>query len=210
MEESRCPKCGKPGKLTIERVRVKGHTYYYITYVHYEGGRKRRCRLQRVEGPSERAKQAKLPEWEHTQQAKPAKPEAGQTFTKPLEALDAQQAKLHAREPEWQAKPDKLPARERAWPDKLVKAGQTLPIPAKPEPDKLPEREVKPDKPTLGVQLALEDVLEALNHIYREALRKAREEGDASLLSDYLLWLERKLLPFVARTYEELQEKVQG
>lgn len=41
-----CPKCRKPGRLTLLRVTAKGHRYVYEGVVHLDG---RKCVLRRVE-----------------------------------------------------------------------------------------------------------------------------------------------------------------
>jgi hypothetical protein len=44
-----CPKCGKPGRLAVHRVRTKGRVYAYTVVKHVESGKVRRCILERAE-----------------------------------------------------------------------------------------------------------------------------------------------------------------
>ena len=48
-EVVKCPKCGKPGRLAVHRVRSKGRVYAYTVVKHVENGRVRRCILGRFE-----------------------------------------------------------------------------------------------------------------------------------------------------------------
>jgi hypothetical protein len=43
--EVSCPKCGKIGKIGVDRFRAGGKTYTYLTVRHYENGKVRRCVL---------------------------------------------------------------------------------------------------------------------------------------------------------------------
>ena len=48
-EVVKCPKCGKPGRLAVHRVRSKGRVYAYTVVKHVENGKVRRCILERAE-----------------------------------------------------------------------------------------------------------------------------------------------------------------
>ncbi|MCC6051233.1 MAG: hypothetical protein LM580_11025, partial [Thermofilum sp.] len=48
--EVTCPKCGKRGKVGIDKFRAGDKEYFYWTVRHYEGRRVRRCIVGRVEG----------------------------------------------------------------------------------------------------------------------------------------------------------------
>jgi transposase-like protein len=50
-QEVECPKCGKRGKVGIDKFRAGGKEYYYWTVRHYEGHRVRRCVIARTNGP---------------------------------------------------------------------------------------------------------------------------------------------------------------
>jgi len=44
-----CPKCGERGKVAVERVNVKGKSYYYLSVRHTLGhGRSKRCLMRRL------------------------------------------------------------------------------------------------------------------------------------------------------------------
>ena len=47
-EVVKCPKCGKPGRLAVHRVRSKGRVYAYTVVKHVENGKVRRCILERI------------------------------------------------------------------------------------------------------------------------------------------------------------------
>jgi len=47
--EITCPKCGERGKVAVERVNVKGKSYYYLSVRHTLGhGRSKRCLIRRL------------------------------------------------------------------------------------------------------------------------------------------------------------------
>ena len=51
-EEVTCPKCGKVGRVGIDKFRAGDKEYFYWTVRHYEGRRVRRCIVGRAEGPA--------------------------------------------------------------------------------------------------------------------------------------------------------------
>jgi len=44
-----CPKCGEQGRVSVERVSIKGHTYHYLTVRHPKGhAYTKRCLIRRL------------------------------------------------------------------------------------------------------------------------------------------------------------------
>ena len=60
-QEVTCPKCGKRGKVGIDKFRAGGKVYYYWTVRHYEGGGVRRCVIARADGPAPAAASPQAP-----------------------------------------------------------------------------------------------------------------------------------------------------
>jgi hypothetical protein len=60
-EEVSCPKCGKRGKVGIDKFRAGGKTYFYWTVRHYENGGVRRCVIARADGPAPTAVSSQTP-----------------------------------------------------------------------------------------------------------------------------------------------------
>jgi hypothetical protein len=50
-----CPRCGRQGVVAVEKVRSKGHDYWYVVVRHYEPPEYKveKCYIRRVEGPME-------------------------------------------------------------------------------------------------------------------------------------------------------------
>jgi hypothetical protein len=48
-QEVVCPKCGKRGKVGVDKFRAKGRVYEYWTVRHYEGSKVKRCVIGKVE-----------------------------------------------------------------------------------------------------------------------------------------------------------------
>jgi transposase len=64
-QEVTCPKCGKRGKVGIDKFRAAGKTYFYWTVRHYENGGVRRCVIARANGSAPAAeKQVETPKVE--------------------------------------------------------------------------------------------------------------------------------------------------
>jgi hypothetical protein len=57
--------------------------------------------------------------------------------------------------------------------------------------------------------VSYEDALEALSQLYHQARERAAQ-GDISGLEEFVVWVERKLSPLIAKWYEEAKTLLQG
>jgi len=59
-QEVVCPKCGKRGKVGVDKFKAGGKVYFYWTVRHYENGGVRRCVIARADGPAPAAETSRV------------------------------------------------------------------------------------------------------------------------------------------------------